>query len=343
MSDGSRRPGVMGRRQVLASAVALAGAAASSRLAAGQAATPTSGEWSYTDVLGNTITLPQRPQRIAADISTAAALWDFGVKAQTVFGWTAVNHADGDHIAWGNIDLDQIEIVGNAEGAVEVETLLAQQPDLIVTWIWDKDNPASSHVAIPEELIEQVAGIAPIVLLTQGDPNDIELGRIETFAASLGANLDSPELVAQREAYAAKKAELEALAAEKSDLTVLFASYGSEDRIYVAGPDYVADLGQARDLGVKLANDGSPTSTTYWEELSLEQALYYPSDVIYIDQYGVWTTLEQLQAEPTISQHPAVKAGQTGPWMRDLPVNYRGLTTFLESVLAPLRDAEKVS
>lgn len=343
MTEGSRRPGVMGRRQMLASAVALAGAVSTSRLAAGQEATPTGGEWTFTDVLGNTVTLPQRPQRIAADISTAAALWDFGVEAQTVFGWTAVNHSDGDHVAWGNIDLDQIEIVGDAEGAVEVEALLAQQPDLIVTWIWDKDNPASSHVAIPEDRIEQVAGIAPIVLLTQGDPNDIELGRIEAFAASLGADLNSPEIVAQRESYEAKKAELEALAAEKSDLTVLFASYGSEDRIYVAGPDYVADLGQVRDLGVKLANDGSPTSTTYWEELSLEQALYYPSDVIYIDQYGVWTTLEELRAEPTISQHPAVKAGQTGPWMRDLPVNYQGLTMFLESVLEPLRSAEKVS
>lgn len=328
---------------MLASAVALAGAVSTSRLAAGQEATPTGGEWTFTDVLGNTVTLPQWPQRIAADISTAAALWDFGVEAQTVFGWTAVNHSDGDHVAWGNIDLDQIEIVGDAEGAVEVEALLAQQPDLIVTWIWDKDHPASSHVAIPEDRIEQVAGIAPIVLLTQGDPNDIELGRIEAFAASLGADLNSPEIVAQRESYEAKKAELEALAAEKSDLTVLFASYGSEDRIYVAGPGYVADLGQARDLGVKLANDGSPTSTTYWEELSLEQALYYPSDVIYIDQYGVWTTLEELRAEPTISQHPAVKAGQTGPWMRDLPVNYQGLTAFLESVLGPLRSPGKVS
>ncbi|MFN8679226.1 MAG: ABC transporter substrate-binding protein [Thermomicrobiales bacterium] len=328
---------------MLASAVALAGAVSTSRLAAGQEATPTGGEWTFTDVLGNTVTLPQWPQRIAADISTAAALWDFGVEAQTVFGWTAVNHSDGDHVAWGNIDLDLVEIVGDAEGAVEVEALLAQQPDLIVTWIWDKDNPASSHVAIPEDRIEQVAGIAPIVLLTQGDPNDIELGRIEAFAASLGADLNSPEIVAQRAIYDAKKAELEALAAEKSDLTVLFASYGSEDRIYVAGPGYVADLGQARDLGVKLANDGSPTSTTYWEELSLEQALYYPSDVIYIDQYGVWTTLEELRAEPTISQHPAVKAGQTGPWMRDLPVNYQGLTAFLESVLGPLRSPGKVS
>jgi len=333
----------MGRRQVLASAMALAGAAASSRIVSGQEATPTSGEWTFTDVLGNTVTLPERPQRIAAAINIAAASWDFGVEVPIIFGWTATNYPDGDHVAWGNIDINKIEIVGNLEGSVEVEPLLAQQPDLIVSWIWDKDNPASSQVAIPEDLTEQIAGIAPIIFLTQGDANDVELGRIEAFAAAMAADLQSAELVAQRAAYEAKKAEVREVAAEKSDLTVLFASYGSEDRIYVAGPDYVADLGQARDLGVNIANDGSPTSTTYWEELSLEQALLYPSDVIYIDQYGLWTTLEELQAEPTISQHRAVKAGQTGPWMRDLPVNHQGLTTFLESVLEPLRNAEKVS
>ena len=343
MMAGNRgTAGTLGRRRLLVSSAALAALAVAPSAARGQEATPASEEWSFTDVLGNTVTLPQRPQRIAAAINVAAALWDFGIEVPTVFGWTAVNYPDGDHVAWGNIDVDKVEIVGNVEGSVEVEPLLAQQPDLIVTWIWDKDNPDISQVAIPEELTEQVAGIAPILILMQGDANDVELGRVEAFAASLGADLDSPEIVAQREAYAAKKAEVQEVAAEKSDLTVLFASFGSEDRIYVAGPDYVADLGQVRDLGVKLANDGSPTSTTYWEEFSLEQALYYPSDVIYIDQYGPWQTMEQLQEEPTVSQHPAVKAGQGGPWLRDLPLNYQGLTTFLESVLEPLRDAEKV-
>jgi hypothetical protein len=71
--------------------------------------------------------------------------------------------------------------------------------------------------------------------------------------------------------------------------------------------------------------------------------IYYPSDVIHIDQYGTWTTLEDLQSAATVSQHPAVKAGQAGPWLRNLPLTYQGLTTFLESVLESLRNAEKVS
>ena len=342
MVERSRQSAVLGRRHVLTGALGLAAAAASSRSACGQEATPAAGPWTFTDVLGNTVTLPERPRRIAAAINMAAALWDFGVETPAIFGWTATNYPDGDHVAWGNIDVDRVEVVSDAVGNVVIEDLLVQQPDLIVSWIWDKDNPSAAQVAIPSELTEQVVGIAPIIFLTQGDANDVELGRIEAFAAALGADLNSPGITAQREAYEAKKAELRAVAAEQSELSVLFASFGSEDRIYVAGPDYVADLGQVRDLGVKLANAGSPTSTTYWEELSLEQALHYPSDVLYIDQYGPWRTLEDLRAEPTVSQHPAVKAGQTGPWLRDLPLNYEGLTAFLESVLEPLRDAEKV-
>ena len=65
--------------------------------------------------------------------------------------------------------------------------------------------------------------------------------------------------------------------------------------------------------------------------------------MLYIDQYGGWTTAEELQEHPTIGEHPAVKSGQTAPWMRDLPLNYEGLTAFLESMLVPLRDAKNVS
>lgn len=137
-------------------------------------------------------------------------------------------------------------------------------------------------------------------------------------------------------------AEIEQIIAEEPDLSVLFGSYGN-DVIYIASPDYVGDPGVLRSLGMKIANDGSPNGDSYWETLSMEQALYYPSDVLYIDQYGPWTTLEELQAHPTISQHPAVKAGQAGPWKRDLPLNYEGQAAFLKSVLEVLRTAEKVT
>lgn len=339
----------LSRRTALAGAAGIATSAlVASRLPASAASTPvasptTGGEWSYTDVLGNTITLPSAPTSMAIEIGVAAALWDFGVRMPTVFGWTASNYPDGDHIAWGRIPADDVTIVSNTEGNVELEQLAAQQPDLIVTWIWDKTAPETSMSGIPAEVAAQVAQIAPIVVLRQGDANAVELGHMEDFAASLGIDLDGEDLAAARTAYEDKIAEVESVAAEQRDITVLFGSFGEADAIYIASPDFVADLGQVRDLGITLANDGSPDATTYWETLSPEQALKYPSDVIYIDQYGAAKTLDDLRTLPTVAQHPAVAAGQVGPWKRDLPISYQGLTEFLETVLVPLRTATKVS
>ncbi len=345
--DSRAHTTAVSRRRVIAAATAVAagGAFAATGRALGQAtpdASPVAGGWSFTDAIGNTVTLPKPPQRIAAAINVAASLWDFGVEVPTVFGWTASNHPDGDHVAWGNIDVETVAIVSDTEGNIEVEPLLVAAPDLIVTWTWDKDDPDNALVALPAKLMDAVSQIAPVVVLNQGDSNEVELARVEQFAASLGVDLDAPELVAAREAYEAKAAELEQVAAEKAGLLVLFGSFG-EDMIYVASPDYVGDLGMVRELGVAIANDGSAAGDTYWESLSTENALQYPSDVLYIDQYGAWTTVEELQGHPTIAQHPAVKAGQTAPWPRDLPLSYEGMTAFLESVLAPLRTAEKVS
>lgn len=336
------------RRQFATAASALAAGAALTRTlgASAQDASPAAspaGGWSYTDVLGNTVELPSVPTNIAFEIGVAAALNDFGVHVPTVFGWTASNYPDGDHIAWGRIDASSVAIVSNTEGNVELEQLAAQHPDLIVTWVWDKTAPETSMSGIPAEVAEQVAQIAPIVVIRQGDGNEVELGHFEDFAAALGIDLDGEELAATRTAYEEKLAEAEALAAEKSDLSIIFGSFGDPDEIYFAGPDFVADLGQLRTLGFTIANDGSPDATTYWEALSYEQALKYPADVLYLDHYGAATTLEDVQALATVSQRPEVQAGQVGPWKRDLPISYIGLTEFLETILTPFRTAEKVS
>ena len=42
--------------------------------------------WSFTDVVGNTVSLPEPPKRIAAAINVAAALHDFGIATPVIFG-----------------------------------------------------------------------------------------------------------------------------------------------------------------------------------------------------------------------------------------------------------------
>lgn len=58
-----------------------------------QDASPESGEWSFTDDKGVTVTLPSRPERIVMDVNAAAPLWDFGIKPTALFGWNVL--ADG--------------------------------------------------------------------------------------------------------------------------------------------------------------------------------------------------------------------------------------------------------
>lgn len=305
-------------------------------------ASAVAGGWRYTDVIGTTVELPERPVRIAAVINSAASLYDFGITPVAVFGWTASNYPDGDHVAWGALDPSSVEIVSDSDGNVDVEALLATDPDLIVTWVWNKDDPATSMVGLPAEITSALESVAPVVVVNQSDSNEIELGRVIELAMALGADIRSEQLVSDRHAFEGLYVEANTLAAEKSDLTVLFASY-NPDEFYVASPDYVGDVGFVRSLGFTVANDGSADATDYWEPISPEEAVKYPADVLYVDAYGAWTTLDQLQAHPTLATHPAVAAGQVALWNRELPLSFVGQAQFLEEILVPIRDAEKVS
>lgn len=316
-------------------------AGALSQAVGAQQASPASGEWTYTDVLGTTVTLPERPVRIAANIVTAAALWDLGIKAVAVFDWTASAYPDGDHIAWGNIDVDQVANIGDADGNILPEDLILAEPDIVLTQTFDPTDPSQTNGVIPD-LAPQIGQIAPVLVVTDMASTGIQLERLVDLAASLGANLDAPEVVAARTAYDEKVTEFQTVASEQSALTTLFADF-DPDAMYVAGPGGVAELVYLRDLGLTFANADSSEANEYWETLSLEEALKYPSDVLFNDVYSTILTLEELRQQPTLAVMPAVVAGQVGLWKRDFPVSYEGMTDFLETILGTLRDASKVT
>lgn len=74
-----------------------------------------SSEGSGTGVLGDTVTPRVQPARVVAG-SRVAALRDFGIR---------------------------------------LEALLAAQPDLIVSWGWDREVTAEATVGLPEEFLDQ--------------------------------------------------------------------------------------------------------------------------------------------------------------------------------------------
>ena len=81
----------------------------------------------------------------------------------------------------------------------------------------------------------------------------------------------------------------------------------------------------------------------YWQELSKEGALMYPSNVFWQSTRPGTLTLEELQAEPTVGAHPAIKAGQVGAWNQDYILSYQGMADALENLRAVVSAAEKVT
>ncbi|CAN5663784.1 hypothetical protein BH09CHL1_BH09CHL1_37090 [soil metagenome] len=304
-------------------------------------ASPVSRAWSYTDVLGTTVTLPETPVRIAANIVTAAVLWDLGIKVVALFDWTASAHPDGDHIAWGNIDPTAVANIGDADGNIQPEDLLVVAPDIILTMTYDPKDPTQT-VGVPPDLAERIGQIAPVLVVTDMASTDIQVERLAELGVKLGADVTEPSIVAAKTAYEAKVEEFKTTATSKSDLTVLFMDFDPGE-IYAAGPNGVAELIFLGSLGLNFANADSPDASEFWEILSPEEAIKYPSDIVYNDVYSTVLTLEDLRAVPVFAAMPAVAAGQVGEWPRDFPMSYEGVTRFLEGILTTLRTAEKVT
>jgi iron complex transport system substrate-binding protein len=343
MADGFHNR-ITRRRALSIAGGAAAGLAAGKAFAAQEAspaASPAGGEWTYTDVLGKTITLPERPVRIAANLVTAAALWDLGIQAVAVFDWTASAYPDGDHIAWGKVDASAVANVGDADGNILPEDMLVAAPDIILTLTFDADDPTQVG-GVPVDLAERMEQIAPVLVVTDMASTELQLERLVALGASLGADLEAPGIVEAKAAYDAKVAEFQEVAASKSDLKSAFMNFESE-LIWVGGPGGVAELQFLQTLGLVFANADSPAAGDFWEELSAEEAIKYPSDIIFTDVYSTFRTAEELQTQPVFAALPAVEAGQVGAWDRDFAVNYTGITDFLETLLVTLRDAEKVT
>lgn len=337
------------RRNLLALTGGLAGSltagAAFSQPARAFQATPAaavddgSGDWSFTDDVGTTVTLPERPVRIVADLNAAAALWDFGIAPVAVSGYTVTTDA-----AWGNIDRDIPAInAGPETGAPDLEQLLALEPDLFVTITWSPDQPDIAYEwSFPDPAELALAqSVVPVIAISATGQADVNTARFTELAALLGADLESPELVAARAAYDEAVAAFRAAAAEKSDLTTLFV-YAAGDNEYVANPSKWADLAMYQALGLNIVEPDVP-DTEYWLQLSPEQALTYPSDILFQSTRTEILSLDDLAAHPTYGLLPAVAAGQFGPWNQDFIMSYQGLTAAFETMLPVLEGATKVT
>lgn len=335
-----RNAAALSRRHllVLTAAATFAATGTTARHAAAEA-TPTAGAgagaWRFTDDAGTTVTLPDRPAKVAADISAATSLWDFGVRPVAVSGWMTNTDA-----AWGEVDRTLPLLSAAGTPAPGPERLLATGADLFVTlWYANPDNPYDW--SFPDRADYELArAVVPVVAISATGCADANIERFAELAALLGADITLPEIAAAKDDYDRALGELRAVAAEKPDLKVLFVSATSDTR-YVAHPGTWSDLALFQSVGLN-AVEPELGIDPYWEQLSPEQALKYPADVVFRALNGA-LSLEELQAHPTYGLIPAVKAGQAYAWNQDSVQSYAGMTAAVQEVANALKQAKDIT
>ncbi|MEV6350293.1 ABC transporter substrate-binding protein [Actinoplanes sp. NPDC051851] len=292
-----------------AAALALTGCSASSGDAAGAAAS--TGPWSFTDDLGKTITLDQRPTRIAGLNDVLASLMRYGITPVASFGYSSIK----DDTRFTGLDVSGVTEVGATYGEIDVEKLTGAAPDLIVAHVYPTDSKGTIDKTQPDygfkDLTQQtqIEKIAPVVTIYMGGDGAKVIQRTTELATALGAPAD--RVAAAEKTYTAAKTDLQAAAAEAKtagvQTTVL---YADADGISVAKVADDPALRLYRDLGVDFFTPAP--EGFYWGNYSWENAGKIDGDLILYITSGY--RKDELLKQPTFAALPAAKAGQLQPY-----------------------------
>lgn len=256
----------------LGSAALLGLAACGSSGPSGDSSAVASGCWSFADDLGRTVTLDQRPRRVAVLVDAAAGtLWASGVR---IVSAPLTGDDAGTYLELAGASAEDVRgvLACGASGktvTIDLERLAAAKPDLIVdTESGGKLTMVSKNAAI--------AKIAPVVAMSYWDRTvDQILSSFERLATALGAGTDAG-LQADKAAYDQAQQRLRTAITAKPGLRVLFC-FLSDTNVIVqsAGPADSGTYGTLRtwaDLGMNLVlpkgeQYGPATSGVSWENL----------------------------------------------------------------------------
>ncbi|NGO75604.1 ABC transporter substrate-binding protein [Streptomyces sp. YC504] len=299
------------------------------------------GSWSFKDDRGKTVKTNGTPKNVVAYIGAASALHDFGVECVGVFGPTKLENGKPD-VQAGRIDVDKVEIIGNAWGEFSLEKYAALEPDLLVTTM----NESPTLWYVPEESAKKIAALAPSVGILTGKASLTGvIDRFGELAASLGADLKAKKVTDAKARFeaAAESVRQAAKTAKAKKLKVMAVS-ATKDLLYVGTPDDFTDLRYYRELGVDFVTPDGVGEAGFFAELSWENADKYDADVILVDKRTGNLQPEDLKKSmPTWAKLPAVKAGQTVAWYNEPQFSHAGIAPLLESLATALQDAKKVA
>ncbi|MEV4559479.1 ABC transporter substrate-binding protein [Kitasatospora sp. NPDC049285] len=335
------RRGLLAAGGATALGAALAACGSSGESSGGAAKSAgSSGPWSFTDDRGKAVTAKSTPSRVVAFTGTAAALADFGLDRQLVgvFGETKASDGKADPQA-GSLDVDRIEIIGNAWGEFSIEKYAALRPELLVTHMYEPD----ALWYVPDESKDKIVPLAPVVAISTGKVSITQpIEHYAKLAESLGADLKAPK-VTDAKARFEKAAESVRQAAKAAGGVKVMACSGSADIFYVSNPKISCDLIFFAELGVQFVQPEKTDGGDYYESLSWENAGKYAADILLLDQRSTALQPKDLAAKPAWGQLPAVKAGQITPWDAVPRFSHAGFAPLLERLAEAIRTSRKLS
>lgn len=301
---------------VAASALVLAGCSS------GDSGGSSEEAWSFTDDLGQTITLDHAPERIAGQNDLLAPLMEYGASPIASYGFFSLEE-DG---RFADFDTSGITEVGTSYGEINLDELALAKPDVILATIY----PMDENGTLPEGNLryglkdlaqqEQLEKIAPIVTVYVGGEGQKVLDRIAELATSLGS--DQGKIDAAKQQFDEAGETLKSAAAN-SDLVVT-PMYADADGLYTYKADDEPTLQLYKTFGV---NFFEPTPEGYyWGIYSWENATEVTGDTVLLAKDGY--QLDALKEQPTLAGNEALNAGQVHPY-NQAPMDYASQAVYM--------------
>lgn len=292
--------------------------------------------WTYTSGDGKTYTAEEVPTRIIAQGESAAALIAHGIRPVGIF----LSQPLKDTKSLQGVDLDGIEILGETWGKIDAEKAAALEPDLIVSGYWTTEKAYGGLENGVEESSKKVAKLAPVVGPVADQSVEKMLDGFEELSGSLGADLDSEEIVADKQAFEQARERFKTTVAEADGLTAMGVS-PADDILYVAVPKHSAELADFARYGLDIVVPDSPDPDfSYWENLSWENADKYQPDLVLMDDRTLEQSTKTAEKQPTWRKIKAVEAGAVTPWPAYWISTYRDYAEQLDQLSDAVEKAD---
>ncbi|GAA1708923.1 ABC transporter substrate-binding protein [Kribbella yunnanensis] len=289
------------------------------------------GPWDFTDDRGVKITRPSRPTTLVAQIQSAAALWDLGLRPVGTFGKAKKADGTADILA-GSVDLSKVTSFSETWGEFSVEKFAALKPDLLIAPI----HIPNELWYVPKESVTAIEAISPTLGVDYRERSvDTVIDRYAELAAALGADLKAEPVLKAKADFATASKALSDLAGRQKGLKVLFVS-GAKDGLYFGNPAAFSDLSLLKKLGVGFVTPDFDPKEPHWENVSWELADKYPADVILYDARNAEAFTVDRAKYPTFARLPAVRANQVFAWNPETPTSWAQFAPALRQLTADL-------